>query len=588
MNSRMHADSLPGRSSHRWSGFLCGLLVVVAICLSRPYAEMGFIDDWSYVKTAFEYARTGHFVYNGWATAMLGWQIPWGALFVKLFGYSFTAARLSMLPIDLVSVWLFYSILERFGIERRNAVFGTLTLGLSPLFVPLGASYMTDVPGLFVILLCLYLCLRAVAAEHDRAALAWLALAAGTNVVGGTVRQIAWLGALVMVPSAAWLMRKKRHALLTGAVLWVLSAAGIFACLRWWNRQPYSVPERIVQGPVSPAMVAHLGAELLKALLCTCLLLFPVLVAWMPRYAALTRSARIALAVLLLALTGFAYALHLKRDLHLWTMPWLIHVLGSEGIFQNDWNMIGSRPVTIPVWLQAVISIVVIGVSGLFAIATYQQRTDRPDVPRESDSSSLRLRWLLGPFALVYVALLIPRGLYVFLYDRYLLCILPLALIVALSVMQRSGLRLPGISYAALAAFSAYGVLATHDLFALNRARIAAVQEVRAAGVPPSLVQAGFEFDGWTELQLAGYINEKRIEIPRGAYVEDTRYLQRPQPCRLGFDGYTPALNRAYLVALRDAPCGVQSAFNSVEYRAWLPPFRRWVYIRKVPQTSAR
>ena len=111
----MSGDPVNREVPRWWEGLLCGVAVVVAICAARPYAEMGFIDDWSYIKTAFEYARTGHFVYNGWATAMLGWQIPWGALFLKLFGYSFTAARLSMLPVDLLSVWLFYSILMRFG-----------------------------------------------------------------------------------------------------------------------------------------------------------------------------------------------------------------------------------------------------------------------------------------------------------------------------------------------------------------------------------------------------------------------------------------------------------------------------------------
>jgi hypothetical protein len=588
MKRRVQTKNSPERvsaASRWWEGFLCGVVVVGAIWLSHPYAEMGFIDDWSYVKTAFEYARTGHFVYNGWATAMLGWQVPWGALFVRLFGYSFTAARLSMLPIDLASVWLFYSILVRFGIERRNAVFGTLTLGLSPLFIPLGASYMTDIPGLFAILLCLYLCVRAVAAEWDRTALLWLALAAASNVAGGTVRQIAWLGALVMVPSTAWLMRRRQHAVITGAVLWVASAAAILACLGWWNRQPYSVPERIVQGPVSAAMVAHLGAELLKALLCTCLLLLPVLLAWLPRYRTLPARMRLALPILVLALAATAYALHLKRDLHFWTMPWLVHVIGSEGIFQFNWDMIGSRPVTITVWLQAAISIAVIAVTAVFTISVCREPVRW--TPLESNRSN-QLRWLVGPFAVAYISLLISRGLYIFIYDRYLLGLLPLAVLGVLRLMQQSGLRLPSISYAALALFGIYGVLATHDLFALNRARIAAVQEVRASGIPADMVQAGFEFDGWTELELAGHVNEKRIETPPDAYVNDTRYLLRPQPCRLGYDEYTPALNRAYLVALADAPCGVQSAFNSVEYRAWLPPFRRSVYIRKVPQLPAR
>jgi hypothetical protein len=569
-----------------WEGLLCGCVVVAAICASHPYAEMGFIDDWSYVKTAFEYARTGHFVYNGWATAMLGWQIPWGALFVKLFGYSFTAARISMLPVDLAAIWFFYSILGRFGIERRNAVFGTLTLGLSPLFIPLGSSYMTDVPGLFVILLCLYLCLRAIDAHNDRSALLWLALAAGTNVAGGTVRQIAWLGALVMVPSAAWLMRRRQRALVTGALLWAFSAAGIFACLRWWNRQPYAVPERIMRGPVSSSMAAHLGAELLKALLCTCLLVFPLLIAWLPRYKTFPQQIRVTLAAFILALAAAAYILHLKRDLHFVTMPWLIHVIGSEGIFQSNWEMVGSRPVTIPIWLQAIISIAIVAVSMVFAVAVCRQRNRRSS--REERNCAYQMRWLLWPFGIAYVCLLIPRGLYTFIYDRYLLGLLPLVILEVTRLMQRSELRPSPIGYAALTLFGLFGVFGTHDLYALNRARIAAVQEVRASGIPIDRVQAGFEFDGWTQIELAGHVNEELIETPSGAYVTDTGYLQRPAQCRLGFDKYSPALNRAYLVVLADAPCGVQSAFHPVEYRGWLPPYCRWVYIRKVPQLPAK
>jgi hypothetical protein len=561
-------------------GFVCGCLVVLSICCARPYAEMGFIDDWSYVKTAFEYARTGHFVYNGWATAMLGWQIPWGAAFVKLFGYSFTAVRLSMLPVDFACVWLFYSILVRFGITVRNAVFGALALGLSPLFVPLAASYMTDVPGLLVILLCLYLCLRALASEDDRTALLWLALASATNVAGGTVRQIAWLGWLVMVPSTAWLMRRRRYALPAGALLWTLSLAGVLACLHWWDRQPYSVPEKIIQGPVSAAMVAHLGAELLKAVLCTALLLLPLLAAWLPRYTTLPRNARLFIPALIAALAAAAYVLHRQHNLHFWTMPWLIHVLGSEGIFQFNWDMPGWRPVTVPVWLQAVISIGVIGTAAIFLCAVPYRRASA-SLPYEG-------RWLLLPYTLAYVCLLIPRGLYSFLYDRYLLGVLPVLLICILAVTQIAQVRVSLLSYTVLAAFAAYGVLATHDLFALNRARIAAVHEVLASGISPNLVQAGFEYDGWTEIALVGHFNDKRIQNPYNAYIDDARYLARPQECRLGFDEYTPALNRRYLVVLPNVSCGVQSAFRPVLYRGWLPPFDRWVYIREVPQLPAR
>ena len=219
-------------------GLICAFVVAVCVLLTYPVAEMGFQDDWSYVRTALEFARTGQFVYNGWATAMLGWIIPWSALFIKVFGFSFTLVRLSMLPVTMASIYLFHANLIRFGIRGRNAMLGALTLGLSPVFVPMAASYMTDVPGLFVIVLCLYLCQRAVAAHNDRAAVLWLCCAAVSNVIGGTVRQICWLGALVMVPSTAWLLRKRRGVMAAGISLWVMSILGVLACLHWWNLQP--------------------------------------------------------------------------------------------------------------------------------------------------------------------------------------------------------------------------------------------------------------------------------------------------------------------------------------------------------------
>ncbi len=135
------------------NGFICTLIFGACFWAAWPVAGMGFVDDWSYIKSAQVFAQTGHFVYNGWATAMLGWQILWGCLFIHLFGFSFTAARLSIFVIAVISLLLFHAVQLRFGISARNAVIGTLALGLSPLFMPLAASFMSDIPGVFVILL---------------------------------------------------------------------------------------------------------------------------------------------------------------------------------------------------------------------------------------------------------------------------------------------------------------------------------------------------------------------------------------------------------------------------------------------------
>ena len=74
---------MPQQSHPVRNGIICACVPAVLLLVSWPVAEMGFVDDWSYVKTALVFARTGHIVYNGWATAMLGWAIPWAALFIK-------------------------------------------------------------------------------------------------------------------------------------------------------------------------------------------------------------------------------------------------------------------------------------------------------------------------------------------------------------------------------------------------------------------------------------------------------------------------------------------------------------------------
>jgi len=175
---------------------------------------MGFVDDWPYILSARTLAATGHIVYNGWATAMLGWQLYLAAAFFKLFGYSLTTARMSTLFVSAALAFFMQRIMVRTGISERNATIGTLALIFSPLYLMLSVTFMTDIPGLFSVVLCFYGCLRALVASTGRAIIGWLCFAVATNAICGTSRQIEWLGVLVMVPStllAAALQAARSH-----------------------------------------------------------------------------------------------------------------------------------------------------------------------------------------------------------------------------------------------------------------------------------------------------------------------------------------------------------------------------------------
>src|SRR5262244_36386 len=69
------------------ASLLCVAAYCTAIAIIWPVVELATDDDFAYARMALTFAKTGHLVFNGWETAMVGWQVAWGALFIHLFGY---------------------------------------------------------------------------------------------------------------------------------------------------------------------------------------------------------------------------------------------------------------------------------------------------------------------------------------------------------------------------------------------------------------------------------------------------------------------------------------------------------------------
>jgi hypothetical protein len=140
-------------------------------------------------------------------------------LFIKWFGFSFTAPRLAVFVISLVATYLLHHVATQFGLTAWNATLATLTIILSPAWLMMELNFMSDAPGLFCIVLCIYACQRALLTRSDRSALGWLWFAGMSNIADGTVRQTAWLGILLLVPVTAWLIRGVKGARLSGVVM---------------------------------------------------------------------------------------------------------------------------------------------------------------------------------------------------------------------------------------------------------------------------------------------------------------------------------------------------------------------------------
>jgi hypothetical protein len=551
---------------------------------------MAISDDWSYIRTAQVLAQTGHIAYNGWATALVGWQFYLGAASIKLFGFSFTATRLPTFLIALVTAYLMQRTLVRLGISEGNAVIGTLTFVLSPLFMMLSVTMMTDVPGFFSILACLYCCVRALQSKREREAIGSLCFAVAINAICGTSRQIAWLGVLVIVPCTLWLLRSRRRVMVCGWAATVFGWLFVVGTMHWYAHQPYAVQEGFSLPAFTKSNLAMVVTAYDRSLLNVSLLTLPVgalyiaeIRRWKPR------SYMFALEVAVC--TGMIFYCILRINprnfgLEFLLNPFLGDWVGIHGSYDGFIYNFAPPPVLSPVLFGHALRVLLTFLASAsllcMIVAWATRRSELPNVPTEPLTRH-QLFWLLGPFTGAYMLLLLERASGI-LFDRYMLGPMFVLLFVSMRFYQRR-IRsiLPAASVFMLSMLAVWGIICVHNMFALYRAHVALGQEVLDTGIPPFAVDFGWEQNGWVELQSHPAVNDKRIINPRSSYI----HIEDPLlPYCYGqsiYFGNYPHLAPRYGISFEPNACAGAAPFTPVAYTSWPDLRRAPLYVVKYP-----
>ena len=571
----------------RLQALFCALAVLVCGLISRPFAEMGISDDGPYILMAQHLATTGHIAYNGWASPMMVWQLYLGAAFIKLFGFFFTAVRMSTLLVAVVTAWLLQRTLVLAGVNERNATLGTLALVLSPLYLMLSVTYMSDIFGLLAVVTCLYGCLRALGAVTDRATIFWLSFAVATNAVFGTARQIAWLGILVMVPSAllvigwrgrpgssellGWreALRERRRVLVAGSSAALVGVVFILACVQWFERQPHILHEHL-------AIHRGGGLNILDGLFHGSLelpfLLLPMVVLFLPE---LRRDIRYSVKVAFWVSAAWVAIALILHATHQAIRPVLEPPLGDWVTRYDGYTQTlnaGEPPVLLNTAVSLVLTLASLG--GLIGLIV---SLFRPGEVSSGDGDHQPITWpqicvLLAPFIVVYALILIPRASTVTgVFDRYLLEPLAVTLLWVVRLYQeRIRTRMPPAAPFLVAALAALGVVMVHNMFSFYRARVELAAEIHAKGVPDASVHNGWEYDFITEIHHAGYISVP----PEGAQAYS--YVSTPPPSASARPTYrydfTPHVHPIYWTSFDPNLCYGPAPFAPVHYSRW--PYR--------------
>jgi hypothetical protein len=562
----------------RLPAVFCALAVLFCELISHPYTTMGISDDGPYILVAKNLAATGHIHYNGWSAAMLCWQLYLGAGLIKLFGFSFTTVRMSTLLVSLAGAFLLQRTLVRCGISERNAVIGTLALVLSPLYLLLSVTFMSDIHCLFAIILCLYACLRALQASTDRAALSWLCCAVAANAVIGTSRQLAWLGVLVMVPSTLWLLRARRRVLFGGIAATVGGILFILGCMLWLKHQPYTLAEHLLGSKGRMVYVVH---QFLRFFLDLPFLLIPIVALFL---VTMRKSSPRVIAIVGGLLGAFFFLACYPNPVRANFRSFLDPPLG-------DWVTIfggygGGQPIFLDLGVRIVLTVASLG--GLFGLIALLVRSyGKPTVEQAHPGASWKeLGMLLAPFTIAYMLLLVSRAISVaqlfdtVILDRYALGLLVVALICLVRYYQeRVHPQLPFASVFLVGLMAVYGVAVTHNTFSYYRARVAIAGELRAAGIPDTAVDNGWEYNMLVELQHAPYINDPEIENPPGAYVASP--LPPAGHCPTFWYDRTPHIQAVYGISLDPSECFGPAPFAPGHYSRWLASQPGTLYVVK-------
>lgn len=166
---------------------LIALSYIILIVAVYPVGNFPINDDWAYARSVLSWAEDGEFHLLDWGAMTLISQVLWGALWVKLFGFSFDVLRYSTIFLGLVALLGSYYLLLSVSKEAWIALTGTFVLLVNPMFMVPVNSFMTDVPFLAMSLWSVFFLIRAI----ERDSISDIIIGMGFAIVALLIRQLA-------------------------------------------------------------------------------------------------------------------------------------------------------------------------------------------------------------------------------------------------------------------------------------------------------------------------------------------------------------------------------------------------------------
>ena len=494
-----------------------GAAIPLLIAQSAGALKIPRSDDWSYLTTLFRWVDGDGLNFNNWVSMTLVGQLVLAAPVAVLARHSIGAVHVATALIGAVGLIALYYVGVRVLQRRSPALLVAITMALSPLWVAMAPTFMSDIPSFTLQMLMTAAGVKGLLTKSRR--IPWLVATVALGVAGCSIRQFAIVPLIAVLLAFAVIAKRDGDRALMRATIasGLIAFVAIGVLMLWWA----SIPDPLKGAPMHPTLgsLREAAARGIGYLRLCGLLLLPVL-AYVGPIRVVKRSWRASALTTTLVATLTTTALILAAAT-LGEDAFVGNYIHPRGVLADD-VLVGTRPFLIarPAWLV----LVILGSLGavvimLCAVPGYMRAKSRV-LSRNNEMRARREApdpiavffglTLLGLFA-AYVstdALQINRFP---IFDRYVITGLPLIALLILRDMSllgsqeelvtgRAAGREPGRALAIISSLVLLASLGT--IWGVDSARYDATRwqvskDAVAKGFNPLHIDGGFEWVAW-------------------------------------------------------------------------------------------
>ena len=494
-----------------------GAAIPLLIAQSAGALKIPRSDDWSYLTTLFRWVDGDGLNFNNWVSMTLVGQLVLAAPVAVLARHSIGAVHIATALIGAVGLIALYYVGVRVTQRRSAALLVAVTMTLSPLWVAMAPTFMSDIPSFTLQMLMTAAGVKGLLTKSRR--IPWLIATVALGVAGCSIRQFAIVPLIAVLLAFAVVAKRDGDRALMRATIasGLIAFVAIGVLMFWWA----SIPDPLKGAPMHPTLgsLREAAARGIGYLRLCGLLLLPVL-AYVGPIRVVKRSWRASALTTTLVATLTTTALILAAAT-LGEDAFVGNYIHPRGVLADD-VLVGTRPFLIarPAWL----ALVILGSLGavvimLCAVPGYMRAKSRV-LSRNNEMRARREApdpiavffglTLLGLFA-AYVstdALQINRFP---IFDRYVITGLPLIALLILRDMSllgsqeelvtgRAAGREPGRALAIISSLVLLASLGT--IWGVDSARYDATRwqvskDAVAKGFNPLHIDGGFEWVAW-------------------------------------------------------------------------------------------